>query len=160
MGVSGRRHAPATLYPREMDPRYPLDRKLGGPQSWSGTEVRWKILLPLLGIEPRSPGRPVHSQTLYWLSYPGSYTGLYCAKMKFFWQLLIYAFLPKSNQKYPLKNSGDEISRLTEWQINITSPKCIHFTQFVQNTQKYCKESLNMLSGHLKCLKMPNSPHY
>jgi hypothetical protein len=31
MGVSGLRHAPATLYPR-----CPLDRRLGGPQSRSG----------------------------------------------------------------------------------------------------------------------------
>jgi hypothetical protein len=27
------------------------------------------------GIESRSPGRPVRSQTLYWLSYPGTYDG-------------------------------------------------------------------------------------
>jgi hypothetical protein len=24
------------LYPREKGPQYPLDRRLGGPQSWSG----------------------------------------------------------------------------------------------------------------------------
>jgi hypothetical protein len=36
MGVSGQRHAPAAHYPRGMDPRYPLNRRLGGPQSWSG----------------------------------------------------------------------------------------------------------------------------
>jgi hypothetical protein len=36
MGVSGQRHAPAALYPRGKDPRYPLDRRLGGPQSRSG----------------------------------------------------------------------------------------------------------------------------
>jgi hypothetical protein len=36
MGVSGQRHALAALYPREKDPRYPLDRRLGGPQSRSG----------------------------------------------------------------------------------------------------------------------------
>jgi hypothetical protein len=36
MGVSGQRHAPAELYPRGKDPRYPLYRKLGGPQSRSG----------------------------------------------------------------------------------------------------------------------------
>jgi hypothetical protein len=35
-GVSGQRHAPAALYPRGKDPRYPLDRTLGGPQSRSG----------------------------------------------------------------------------------------------------------------------------
>jgi hypothetical protein len=32
MGVSGQRHAPAALYPWGKDPRYPLDRRLGGPQ--------------------------------------------------------------------------------------------------------------------------------
>jgi hypothetical protein len=36
MGVSGQRHAPAALYPRGKDSRYPLDRMLGGPQSRSG----------------------------------------------------------------------------------------------------------------------------
>jgi hypothetical protein len=35
-GVSGQRHAPATLYTRGKDPRYTLDRRLGGPQSRSG----------------------------------------------------------------------------------------------------------------------------
>jgi hypothetical protein len=32
MGVSGQRHAPAAHYPREKNPRYPLDRRLGGPR--------------------------------------------------------------------------------------------------------------------------------
>jgi hypothetical protein len=36
MGVSAQRHAPAALYPRGKDPRYPLYRRLGGPQSRSG----------------------------------------------------------------------------------------------------------------------------
>jgi hypothetical protein len=36
MGVSGQRHAPAARYPRGKDPRYPLYRRLGGPQSRSG----------------------------------------------------------------------------------------------------------------------------
>jgi hypothetical protein len=35
-GVSGQRHAPAALYPRGKNPRYPLDRRLGGPQSRKG----------------------------------------------------------------------------------------------------------------------------
>jgi hypothetical protein len=34
-GVSGQRHTPAVLYPREKDPQYLLDRRLRGPQSWS-----------------------------------------------------------------------------------------------------------------------------
>jgi hypothetical protein len=33
MGVSGRRHAPATLYTVGKEPRYPLCRRLGGPRS-------------------------------------------------------------------------------------------------------------------------------
>jgi hypothetical protein len=36
-GVSGQRHAPAALYPWGKDPQYPFDRRLGGPQSWSGS---------------------------------------------------------------------------------------------------------------------------
>jgi hypothetical protein len=36
------------------------------------TEARGEIFLPLLGVEPRLPGRPARSQTLYRLSYLGS----------------------------------------------------------------------------------------
>jgi hypothetical protein len=55
-----------------------------GPRVPTGQEAGWALepvwtqrlkeesSLPLLGIKPRLPGRPVHSQTLYWLSYPGS----------------------------------------------------------------------------------------
>jgi hypothetical protein len=71
--VSGQRHASAALYPWGMDSQYPLDRKLGGPQSRSGQEVRGNILLPLPGIEPGSPCRPVRSHTLYTLSYRHSW---------------------------------------------------------------------------------------
>jgi hypothetical protein len=35
-GVSDQRHSPAAHYPRGKDPPYPLDRRLGGLQSWSG----------------------------------------------------------------------------------------------------------------------------
>jgi hypothetical protein len=41
-----------------------------GSRAGLDTEARGKILLPLPGIEPRSPGRPARSQKLYWLSYP------------------------------------------------------------------------------------------
>jgi hypothetical protein len=43
-----------------------------GPRAGLNTEVRGTILLPLPGIEPRLFGRPLRSQTLYWLSYPSS----------------------------------------------------------------------------------------
>jgi len=35
-GECAQRHAPAALHPRRKDPRYPLDRRLGGPHSRSG----------------------------------------------------------------------------------------------------------------------------
>jgi hypothetical protein len=41
-----------------------------GPRAGLYKEDRGKILLPPPGIEPRSPGRPARSQTLYCLSYP------------------------------------------------------------------------------------------
>jgi hypothetical protein len=39
-----------------------------GPRAGLDTEARRKTLSPLSGIEPRSPGRPARSQTLYCLS--------------------------------------------------------------------------------------------
>jgi hypothetical protein len=54
--VSGQLHAPAAL-PLGDSPRYPLDRRLGGLQSRFGRCGDKKILLALMGIEPR-PSRP------------------------------------------------------------------------------------------------------
>ena len=48
--------------------RYPLYRRLGGPQGRSG-QVR-KISPP---TRIRSPDRPARSQSLYWLSYPAHF---------------------------------------------------------------------------------------
>jgi hypothetical protein len=36
VGVCGQRHAPAAVYPQREDLWYPLDKRLGDPQSWSG----------------------------------------------------------------------------------------------------------------------------
>jgi hypothetical protein len=65
MGLSGQRHAPAALYPF----RYPLVKRLGGPQSRSGRRAGRKILCHCRGSNPGSPDR---CQTLYCLSYRGS----------------------------------------------------------------------------------------
>jgi hypothetical protein len=78
MGVSGQRHAPAALYPLVKDPGYPLDW-IGG---WVGLRAgmdagaRIKILCLCRGS---NPDRPARSQTLYCLSYPGSFL-LFLAK--------------------------------------------------------------------------------
>jgi hypothetical protein len=63
--MGGQRHPPAALPPGK-ETRYPLYRRLGGPQGWSG-RVR-KISLPT-GI--RSSDLPSRSESLYRLSYPG-----------------------------------------------------------------------------------------
>jgi hypothetical protein len=52
-----------------------------GPRAGLDTEARGKILSPLPGIEPRSPGRPACSQTLYCLSYPAYVYPLYSVKI-------------------------------------------------------------------------------
>jgi hypothetical protein len=88
MVVSGQRHSPAKLYPPAKDPRYLLDRRLRGPQSWSGHRGYRKKTLPLQGIEPC---RPVCSQTLYWLSYTSSYYVCVCVDL--FIYLFIYLFV-------------------------------------------------------------------
>jgi hypothetical protein len=55
---------PLPLYSRGKSPRYPLDRRLGRLQSRSGQRGEEKILNRL--------DRPVRSQSLYRLRYPGS----------------------------------------------------------------------------------------
>ena len=60
----GQHHAPAALPPGKT--RYPLYRRLGGPQGRSG---RVRKNSPPTAI--RSPDRPARSESLYRLSYPG-----------------------------------------------------------------------------------------
>ena len=64
MGVGGQRHAPAALPPGKT--RYPLYRRLDGPQNRSG---RVRKILASIGI--RSRDRPARKECLYRLRYPG-----------------------------------------------------------------------------------------
>jgi hypothetical protein len=50
-------------------PPVPIVQEAGWVPEPVWTQARGNILLPLPGKEPRLPGRPVRSQTLYWLSY-------------------------------------------------------------------------------------------
>jgi hypothetical protein len=68
-GVSGQRHDSAALYRGEGPPSTHRTGGWVGPRAGLDTEATGKILLLLLGIEPRSPGRPARGQTLYLLSY-------------------------------------------------------------------------------------------
>jgi hypothetical protein len=65
MGVSGQRHAPAALQPRGKDHGTHCTGGWVDPRARLHTEAGGRIFSPLLGIEPRSPGRPARSQTLY-----------------------------------------------------------------------------------------------
>jgi hypothetical protein len=60
---------PWLLYPQGRSPWYPLDRRLGGLQSQSGHN---EGKIPSLHWDSCS-NHPAHSQSLYKLSYPGSY---------------------------------------------------------------------------------------
>ena len=66
-GVGGQGYAPTALPPGKT--RYPLYRRVDRPQGpvWKGEEN----LVPPTGT--RSPDRTVRSESLYRLSYPGSY---------------------------------------------------------------------------------------
>jgi hypothetical protein len=69
---------PRPIYPRRKSSRYPLDWRLGGPQSRSGRGGEEKISQPPPGIEAPNPDRPARSQSLYRLSYPGCLKGTEC----------------------------------------------------------------------------------
>jgi hypothetical protein len=71
MEVSGQLHAPAALPPGK-SLWYPLDRRLGGPQSRSGRGGEEKNPQLPPGIEHYNPDRPARSPALYRLSYHGS----------------------------------------------------------------------------------------
>jgi hypothetical protein len=67
---------PWSLYPQGRNLRYPLDRRLGEPQSQCGHTVEGKNSQPSLGIEPQISYRPARSQSLYRLSYRGSWSSI------------------------------------------------------------------------------------
>jgi hypothetical protein len=70
MDVSGQLHDPAVLLPGN-NPWYPLDRKLGWPQSRSGSGGEEENSQPLRGLEPPLI-QPV-AQRYTTLGYPGSF---------------------------------------------------------------------------------------
>ena len=83
--MRGQRHAPAAFYPPGKT-RYPLYRRLGGPQSWSG-QVR--KISPSNGIRP--PDRPARSQSLNRLSYRAHNRGRRTVKFEAGCKLFIQA---------------------------------------------------------------------
>jgi len=70
MRMGGQRHAPAALTPGKI--RYPLYRRLGGPQGQYG---RVQKISPPTGIP--SPDRPDRRKSLYRLCYPNPTTRMF-----------------------------------------------------------------------------------
>jgi hypothetical protein len=66
--------------PRGKDPPVPIVEEAGWALEPVWTQRLQEKSFPLSRIEPRSPGGPVRSQTLYWLSYPGSSVHYYSNK--------------------------------------------------------------------------------
>jgi hypothetical protein len=64
---------PRPLYPQGNITWYPLDRRLGGPQSRSGRGGEENNSQPPSGTELKNPDRPSRSPALYRLSYHGSH---------------------------------------------------------------------------------------
>jgi hypothetical protein len=64
---------PRPIYPQGKSPWYPLDRRVGGPQSCSAHGGEEKNSQPPPGIEPQNPDRPARSPALYRLSHHGSW---------------------------------------------------------------------------------------
>jgi hypothetical protein len=55
------------------EPRYPLNRKLGGPQSWSGQFCRREKVLPLPGLEHRTVQDVASAYTDYDIPAPSGF---------------------------------------------------------------------------------------
>jgi hypothetical protein len=64
------------LYHKGKNPWYPLDRRLGGPQSRSGRGGEEKNSQPLAGIKPYNPDSPARSPALYRLIPPLNHRGM------------------------------------------------------------------------------------
>jgi hypothetical protein len=67
-----------------------------GPRAGLDSDVRGKFLLPLPGNEPVSPGTPVRSQTLHWLSYPAP-------TCNYYFIVFIYLFLVNLCTEHAMK---------------------------------------------------------
>jgi hypothetical protein len=73
---------PGRFYTQRKSPLYPLDRRLGGPQSRSGRGSEEKKSKSLPGIEFRSSCRSARSQSLYRL-VDKEFAGVFnCATIK------------------------------------------------------------------------------
>jgi hypothetical protein len=112
-----------------------------GPRAGLAKEARRKILLPLLGIEPRPPGRPVLSQTLYWLSYQGSDNNIQYIKPKYITCTTISCFTVTTLRRksyFPYRYAADHwIHNATDATIVTIVPQYYHSFIHVHHTLRH-----------------------
>jgi hypothetical protein len=118
MEVSGLLHAPATLSLGK-SPWYPLDRRLGGPQSRSGRGGEEKNFQPLPGLEPPiiQPAVQHFTTEIFWLGAHEKCQSLYSVMLLRFetgtsgiqvWNIIATTVLPLpvvSLEFYPRSSS-------------------------------------------------------
>jgi hypothetical protein len=132
--------------PREKGPLVPIVQEAGwAPVPVWTQRLQKKILTPLPGIEPRSPGRSVRSQTLYWLSYPAH-----------------IHILPHRYLKTQRSNGYILIDCLIDWLIDwtcrwslTTSLNCSHQRAYCSSPRFYM--SMENYGGILSTGKSPHS---
>jgi hypothetical protein len=134
MGDSGQRHAPAALYPRGKDPPPPGTHWTGdwvGPRAGLDPEARRKILCLCLGS---NPSHPVRSQSLFWLSYLGSYNVRYtdfkqtCTKMAVFWVVAPCSLVEVYTAQQPRTHPS---SYLPPWEPEISQTFIVFLVIFI-----------------------------
>jgi len=90
----------------QLQPWYPLNRRLGGPQSRSGPGEEERNSQPQPGIKPLNPNRPASRQSLYRLSFPGFGVKLFLfhlLTMKVSWSNLVAKKTVVGQQDYGVK---------------------------------------------------------
>jgi len=71
MEMNGQLYIPGVLPPGN-EPHYPVTKRLGGPQTWSGRFGEAEIRGPWRESKDSSVVQAV-AQSLYWLSYPSPF---------------------------------------------------------------------------------------
>jgi hypothetical protein len=128
LGTNRRRvvsFTPQSLYPRGKSPRYPLDRRLDGPQSQSERRGEGKILDPT-GTRIRPLGRPAHSQSLYRLRYPIVFPREICVPMLgvFTW-INLYVEFTLSKQISYIKTNWCELYEARIYSRHVSLPSLL-----------------------------------
>ena len=152
--MSGQQHTPAALYPPGKT-WYPLCRRLGGPQGWSG----WAENLAPTGI--RSPDRPACSQLLYQLSYPAhrTYATTFLHFVALYYNPLLASIsLHSPLQEHPCNSLLNQIhfpchpnSRKKKHKIQITT-----ISQIMSKTLFHTFEHKCLSKCKIRCTRIPN----